>query len=180
MFPFYRFGVAFIKAKFKPRINYNESYTSTHWVLPWDIDFFGELNNGQTLAIMDCNRVAYGDRIGWNKVIVKRRWGMTMAGVSVRYRQRVFWFQKMSIHCICVGRDDKFFYIVQTMFHREKPTSQALYRLAVTNKNGLIPTDEMAKELDIVDWRPEMPEWIKHWIAAENTRIWPPEINISS
>ena len=61
------------------------------------------------------------------------------------------------------------------MWCKDEATSAILYRVALTGKNGIVPTQKMTDALGCPDWNPEMPEWVTNWIAAENTRVWPPE-----
>lgn len=176
MYPILRMSIAMIKGRMRPKVGLNDVFESTHRIMPWDIDIFGELNNGITLTILDMNRMPFGDRIGWNQTLFKNRWGMTMAGVSVRYRARIRAFDKIRIQCKAAGRDDRFFYIVQTVYRGDVPTTQALYRAAVTDRNGLIPTQQLAEAMGHPDWKPEMPDWVTAWIEAEGQRPWPPKI----
>ena len=175
MYPIIRMSAALITSQFKPKISFDETFESTHRIMPWDIDIFGELNNGITLTILDLNRLPFGGRVGWNKTLFSNRWSMTMAGVSVRYRKRIRMFEKVRITCKAVGRDDRFFYIVQTIWSGDKPATNALYRSAVTDKNGIVPTQNVADAMKAPDWMPQLPEWVQNWIDAEDTRTWPPE-----
>ena len=74
-----------------------------------------------------------------------------------------------------LGRDEKFMYLIQTMWRNNEATSSILYRSAVTDKNGIVPTQKVADALGYPDWKPELPEWVKNWIKAEGTRAWPPK-----
>ncbi|MEM9716138.1 MAG: acyl-CoA thioesterase [Pseudomonadota bacterium] len=175
MYPAIRMALALWSGSRQPERDVNDTFESTHRVMPWDIDIFGELNNGTTLTLLDLNRLPFGGRVNWNQTLIKNGWMMTMAGVSVRYRRRIRAFQKIRITCKAVGRDDRFFYLVQTIYRGDEPTTQALYRVAVTNKKGMIPTQEMVEAMDELDWNPEIPDWVAAWIAAEDLRPWPPE-----
>ncbi|MEO0342716.1 MAG: acyl-CoA thioesterase [Pseudomonadota bacterium] len=175
MYPFIRLGLSMIRARRAPKYNINDVFESEHRVMPWDIDIFGELNNGTTLTLLDLNRLAFGDRVDWNQTLLKNKWAMTMAGVSVRYRRRIRVFDAIKITCKAVGRDDRFFYLVQTIYRKTEATTQALYRVAVTSKDGLVATQSLADAMDNSDWRPEIPDWVQAWITAEDTRPWPPE-----
>jgi len=109
------------------------------------------------------------------KVMKKRGWGLTMAGASVRYRRRVHLFEKVRITTKAVGRDERFTYLVQTMWKGDEATSNIVYRSAITDENGIVPTQELADELGFPDWNPDMPKWVQNWIKAEDTRDWPPQ-----
>ena len=176
MFPFFRFFLAMIRQLGKPRLGPDETFTTYHWIMPWDIDVFGELNNGRTLTIFDLNRLPFGLRTGLVDVIRKKGWAMTMAGVSVRFRKRIKMFNRVRITCRVVGRDERFFYMNQTMWLGDEPAHNALYRGVVySKKDGIVPTQEIGEALEQPDWAPDMPQWVQNWIDAEATRAWPPE-----
>lgn len=176
MFPFFRFFLALLKVWGRKPMGPDKTFVSYHRIMPWDIDAFGELNNGRTLTIFDLNRLPFGVRTGLAKALRQNGWGLTIAGVSVRFRKRVKMFDKVKITCRIAGRDERFFYMVQTMWVGDEPAHNALYRgVAYSKKDGIIPTDELGKAMGLENWNPEMPDWIKNWIAAEDTREWPPE-----
>ncbi len=175
MYPIVRLTKEMIKFRNAPRLTIDDTHISTHICWPVDIDIFGELNNGRTLTLYDLGRLVMGRRMGLMAVVRKNGWGMTMAGASVRYRRRVKMFQKFTMKTRALGRDDKFMYLHQTMWSKGEATSSILYRSAVTDKNGIVPTQLVAEALGYPDWDPELPEWVTNWINAENTRTWPPK-----
>lgn len=175
MYPIIRMTKELIKFRNAPKLNLDDIHISTHRCWPVDIDMFGELNNGRTLTLYDLGRLVMGHRMGFLDVIKKNKWGMTMAGASVRYRHRVRMFQKFTMHTRAIGRDDRFLYLQQTMWRGDKATSSVLYRTAVTDKNGIVHTQKVADALGYSDWNPGMPEWVLNWIKAEDSRFWPPE-----
>ena len=176
MFPFVRFFYAMIRTLGRKPMGPDKTYVSYHRIWPWDIDVFGELNNGRTLTIMDLNRLPFGARVGLVKAIRENGWALTMAGVAVRYRKRVKMFDRVKITCRIAGRDERFFYLVQTMWLGDEPAHNALYRAVVySKKDGIVPTQKLGEALGYPDWNPEMPEWVQNWIDAEASRPWPPE-----
>jgi len=175
MYPVIRLVKELVKFRRAPKLGLDEIHVSTHMCWPIDIDMFGELNNGRTLTLFDLGRLVMGHRVGLLRVVKKNKWGMTMAGASVRYRHRVRMFQKFTMQTRAIGRDDKFLYLRQTMWSGGKATSSVLYRMAVTDKNGIVPTQKVADALGCPHWDPKMPDWVYHWIKAEGNRTWPPE-----
>lgn len=175
MYPFARLVKEMIKFRNAPDIAIDEAHVSTHMCWPVDIDIFGELNNGRILTLYDLGRLTMGLRVGYVAALKKNNWGMTMAGASVRYRRRVKMFQKFTVKSRALGRDDKFIYLHQSMWRDDEPTSSILYRSAVTDRNGIVPTQAVADALGFPDWNPELPDWVQNWVAAEDTRNWPPE-----
>lgn len=109
------------------------------------------------------------------RVMKQNRWGLTMAGASVRYRRRVRLFEKVKISSTAVGRDERFVYIIQTMWRGDVATSNIVYRSALTSKDGIVPTQKVMEALGYPEWNPKMPKWVQNWITAEDTRDWPPQ-----
>ncbi len=175
MYPIIRLVKEIVKFRNAPRLGLDDVHVSEHICWPVDIDIFGELNNGRTLTLYDLGRLVMGQRVGFTALLKKNGWGMTMAGASVRYRRRVKVFQKFTMRTRALGRDDRFIYLHQTMWRKDEATSAILYRVALTDKNGIVSTQKFADALGCPDWNPEMPEWVTNWIAAESTRVWPPE-----
>ncbi len=175
MYPIIRMTKELIKFRRSPKLNIDEPHISTHICWPVDIDIFGELNNGRTLTLYDLGRLVMGYRMGLLDTLKKNKWGMTMAGASVRYRRRVRMFHKFTMHTRAIGRDDKFLYLLQTMWRNGQATSSVLYRTAITDNNGIVPTQKVADALGYSDWNPDMPDWVQNWIEAEGSRLWPPE-----
>ncbi|MEM7241679.1 MAG: acyl-CoA thioesterase [Pseudomonadota bacterium] len=175
MYPFLRLFIALLREWGKPKLHPDAVFTTYHRIMPWDIDIFGELNNGKTLTIMDLNRLPFGLRTGLSKAVRENKWGLTMAGVSVRFRRRVKMFDKVRITCRAAGKDERFVYLVQTMWLGDEAAHNALYRSTVYSKDGIVPADKLGAAMGHPDWDPKMPDWVKNWIEAEDTREWPPE-----
>lgn len=176
MYPILRLCKEMIKFRNHPKLKISDTHVSSHMCWPVDIDVFGEMNNGRILTVYDLGRLVMGQRMGLIKALKENGWGLTMAGASVRYRQRVRLFQKFTMHSRAVGYDDRFMYLTQTMWSKGHATSSILYRAAVTDKNGIVPTEQILKAMGVTQWNPVLPEWVQNWIDAEGTRTWPPDV----
>ena len=176
MYPFIRLGYQVLKHNRDAPLPMDGVHISQHICWPWDLDFWMELNNGRTLTLYDLGRIPFARRVGMIGILARRRWGMTIAGSSVRYRRRVRIFDKIEMHSRAVGRDARFFYLQQSMWKGGEATSSALYRVAFTDKNGIVSTDDVAAEMGEADWNPTLPDWVQTWIKAESERAWPPEV----
>ena len=175
MFPFVRLIKDLAFAKRQPALGLTDMHVSRHMVWPWDLDVFLELNNGRALTLYDLGRLGMGVRVGLMTALRTERWGLTMAGSSVRYRRRLRMFERFETRSRAVCGDDKFVYIEQAMW---KPNgecaSHVLYRSAVTDKNGIVSPDRVLAAMGEDATSPETPEWIAAWIRAEALRPWPP------
>lgn len=154
------------------------THTSTHRCWPQDIDYYFEMNNGRILTLLDLNRTVLAKRTGLLKVLRANNWGLTMAGVSVRYRRRIRPFEKFETKGRALCWDDRFIYLEQVMIKANGETAnQALYRSAVTGPNGIVPPALVLQQLgQDTTTSPTPPEWVQNWIDADATRPWPPEI----
>lgn len=138
---------------------------------PTDIDVFMEINNGRYLTLMDIGRFEYGVKIGLVSALKRRNWGLAVAGSSIRYRKRIHAFQKFVIHTKLAGIDERWIYFQQVISRQGKWHVAALIRTAVTNDHGVVPTQEISKELG-AEWEYRMPDWVKHWDESDQMRPW--------
>ena len=175
MYPFLRMATTMLAAKFEPSLPPEGRDVSHHRAMPWDLDLFGEVNNGRILSLYDLGRFHYSVRVGLVGVLRREGWALTIAGSSIRYRHRLHAFQRYDIHTRCIGRDARFFYISQSMWRGETALSHGLYRTAVVQKGGIVETDRVAEAMGAPGWNPSLPEYAKAWIEAEAERPWPPE-----
>ncbi len=113
---------------------------TTFRCMPWDIDMFLEMNNGRILTLYDLGRFDLSIRIGLAKVLRKKRWGLVVAGGSVRYRRRVKMFDKVSMRTQVVGFDDRWIYVAQSMWVSGQPSSSVLLRTGITGNGKTIST----------------------------------------
>ncbi len=174
MYPFVRMAKELLRARRLGLMGLMDSHVSHHICWPWDLDLWLELNNGRTLTLYDLGRLPLGRRTGVERVLREKRWGLTVAGSTIRYRRRVTVFSRLVMHTHCVGWDDRFLYMVQSMWRGEECTSHALIRSAVVGKAGIVPPAELAMALNAAPESPKLPDWVQAWVAAEATRPWPP------
>lgn len=174
MYPFARMlkEIA-VNARAAP-LGLTEAHVSQHICWPWDLDIWAELNNGRTLTLFDLGRIPLAMRTGLVGAIRRRRWSITVAGNSVRYRRRVRMFDRVEIVSRCIGWDHRFLYMEQSMWRKGECTSHMLLRSAVTSGKGIVPPAEVLAELGVDAESPLLPGWVEHWIAADAERPWPP------
>ena len=176
MYPFIRLAKELLLTRRMPKLPILGTHVSHHICWPWDIDFWAELNNGRTLTIYDLGRIPLASRAGLLRALKQKGRGLSVAGVSVRYRRRVRPFERIRMNSRCIGWDDRFIYLEQTIWKTNgECANQALYRSAATDANGIANPEGL---LELMGWegpRPELPEWVQNWISAEATRPWPPE-----
>ncbi|SPH24080.1 hypothetical protein DEA8626_03129 [Defluviimonas aquaemixtae] len=175
MYPFVRMFKEIWTSSRKPALGLTETHVSHHICWPWDLDMWIELNNGRTLTFFDLGRIPLAVRTGLGRVLRQKGWGITVAGNSVRYRRRVRMFDRVEMHSRCIGWDDKFIYMEQSMWRHGDCTSHMLLRSAVTSAKGIVPPRVVLGELGQLAESPPLPAWVQAWIAADARRPWPPE-----
>ncbi|SFD64913.1 acyl-CoA thioesterase [Roseivivax sediminis] len=175
MYPFLRmFKELWVHRDAAP-LEVGEVHVSHHLCWPWDLDVWRELNNGRTLTLFDLGRIPMARRLGLDTVLRKKRWGMAIAGASVRYRRRVRMFERLEMRSRVIGWDHRFIYIEQAMWTPDGAcSSHALLRSAATSPSGIVPPEEVLAALGRRIEAPDLPDWVRAWIAAEDTRPWPP------
>lgn len=176
MYPIFRMAKTQFQAHFMPEMKIGDVHVSRHVCWPWDLDVFMELNNGRILTLYDLGRFALGRRIGLMKTLRLQKWGLAVAGTSIRYRRRITVFQRFEMRTRALCRDERFVYMQQSIWRNGECASSALLRTAVINKDGIVPTQDVAEALGTPDWNPATPTWAQAWIDAEAQRVWPPEI----
>lgn len=174
MYPFARMFKEVLAFRGAPPLGLFDTHVSHHRCWPWDLDPWRELNNGRTLTLYDLGRIPHVLRTGMAQLARRRGWGMTVAGNTTRYRRRVRVFDRFEMRTRCLGWDDRFVYMEQSMWRGEDCTSHILLRMAITGKGGIVAPAEAAAGLGHDGPSPELPRWVTAWIAAEAERPWPP------
>jgi len=175
MYPYLRMAKELWKFRNAPALSVFQPHVSTHRVWPWDIDPWMELNNGRTLTLYDLGRLPMGKRMGFDRLLKEKGWGLTVAGNTTRYRRRVTVFQKLTMVSRVLGWDDRFLYIEQSMWRGGDCTSAQMLRGAVISKGGMVPMAQAMAALGVTEASPALPDWVQQWIAADAARLWPPE-----
>ncbi|WP_306151419.1 acyl-CoA thioesterase [Roseovarius sp. MMSF_3281] len=175
MYPVIRLIWQMFKHRKDAPLGVTDTHVSRHMCLPWDIDLWMELNNGRTLTLFDMGRIPLAQRVGLIAALKRRKWGLTVAGVSVRYRRRIRMFETVEMQSRAVWWDDRFVYIEQSMWKASgECANHILLRTAVTGKSGIVPPNEVMAEVGQNLTRPDAPEWVNAWIDADTKRPWPP------
>ena len=155
------------------------THVSRHRVMPWDLDMFRELNNGLTLTFYDMGRIPFAYRTGALQTFRQHGLFLTIAGSCIRYRKRITNFQLIEQHTRIAGWDARFIYFDQSLWLGDDCAGQGVFRAAIVGNGKMVSIDDRVIPLldarSIHANRPELPEWIKLWVASEAERPWPPQ-----
>lgn len=174
MYPIIRFITTCIKAYLADKITIDDVSATSFRIRPWDIDMFLEVNNGRVLTLYDLGRFDLSIRMGLAKLLHRNKWGLVVAGSTVRYRRRIRMFKKVTIYTQIVGYEERWVYIVQSMWVKGEPASSILLRTGITSKGKVVPARDVIDALGIEEWNPALHPWVKYWIHSEESRVWPP------
>ena len=139
-----------------------------------DIDNFFEMNNGRVLTLFDLGRTDLAIRSGLGKMLLKKRWGLVVAGSTIQYRKRIRAFDKVTIKTRVVAFEDRWIYIEQSMWVKDKPCSSALLRTGVTKGGRVIDSQEVLDAMGKSDWKLPPTGYVAEWITSDADRPWPP------
>lgn len=176
MYPFLRLVALTAAERRKPRQDPFDTHRLSLTCLPWDIDGFMEMNNGRILTLYDLGRFGLSIRTGLWDVLRDNKWGLVVAGSSVRYRARIRPLQRFELRTRLLGWDDKFFYIEQAMLRGETTCNHALLRTGVTEKGRLTDPLRVARAMGADPVSPPLPDWVLAWAEADRSRPWPPAL----
>lgn len=171
MYPYLRTFYTLQKAKYRPRLEWNEVGLMHMAVHLTDLDIYGEMNNARYLNVMEMGRWDIGVRTGLMEVMRKQKWIFTVAGCSIRYRKRLTALKKFELHTQIAAMDDRWLYMRQDIFRNGIQHTGALFRSAVVSDTGIVPPQKIFEEMDI-PWKPLMPDWVLDWDKSDSARPW--------
>ncbi len=172
MYPWIRLAKVFATKSMRKPIGVGDVSVLKTRVCLTDIDPFMELNNGRYLSLFDFGRYDVALRTGLWKYLKSERWGLIVAGISIRYRHRLHVFEKIEIHSKVIGIDHRWFYFEQKIISKGKLHASALVRTAVTSHKGLIPTAEVLKKMGMESVSIAVPKWVELWAESDELRPW--------
>lgn len=171
MYPYLRVFYTLKRAKFRPKMDWNEVGVLPMSVHLTDLDIYGEMNNARYLNVFEMGRWDVGVRTGLMDVMRKHKWFFTVAGCSLRYRKRLTAGQKFEVHTKIAGMDDRWFFMQQDLFREGFQHTGALFRTAVVSKSGIVPPEKVFEEMGVL-WQPTMPDWVLEWDKSDVARPW--------
>lgn len=179
MYPFVRLAKTIVQSSLRYKKGQTLGLTDTSEITLTaninDIDNFLEMNNGRIFTLFDLGRTDFAIRTGLGKKLLSNRWGLVVAGSTIQYRKRVRLLHHVTIKTRLLAFDERWFYIEQTMWVKNKATCTALIRAGVTNlKTGkTLPTQTVMDALGYADVQMPPDAWVQAWINADKLRPFP-------
>ncbi len=172
MYPYIKLSTTLLRSRFRPRLEIEDCASLECRAGITDVDAFMELNHARQILYMELGRWDYSQRVGFVELMRRRRWGITVGGVSIRYRRRVGFLQRFTLTTQAICHDSRWFYFLQEIRRGELLCSSALIKAGAVDGSGLLPAPRVLDALGRGDWDPPTPEWVEAWIEAEGRRPW--------
>jgi acyl-CoA thioesterase FadM len=103
----------FIKKRFLPKSELNETTQYSMRVLPTDLDLLLHVNNGIYFSLMDFGRWDMVFRNCLYDACSKKGWYAVVAGETIKFKKSLKLWDKFTQHTNIVGHDEKNFFIQQ-------------------------------------------------------------------
>jgi YbgC/YbaW family acyl-CoA thioester hydrolase len=171
MYPFFRVAWTLQSARRRPRVPLYDTCSLDMSVWITDLDIYGELNNARYLTLMEIARWDMAVRTGLLEVTRRHRWGFVVAGCSIRYRKRLTLGQRFEMRTRLAGTDERWFYMEQSVFRHGIQHTGALFRTALTAKDGIVPPERVLREMG-EDRMVPVPDWVRIWDQSDRERPW--------
>jgi acyl-CoA thioesterase FadM len=140
-------------------------------VWPGDLDFFGHMNNGRFLTLMDSGRFDIMAKIGFLPILRRNRWISVLGGADIRFLRPLRPFQRFELRSRILGWDEKWFYILQEFHCDGRLAAEALVRGLMRAKGRSVPTSEALAQVGHKEPSPAMPAWVRAWAEHQDRSV---------
>ena len=151
-----------IFAYFRKKISANQTGTTHFYGMPHDVDINIHLNNGRYFEIMDLGRLDLTIRIGIFRDFFLNKWQPLVTSSMIRYHRSLVLFSKYQLNTKIIGIDQKFIYIQQDFIRRDELHARGVIKDCIVKNGQIIEPTMIQKKLGI-DFKTEIPDWIKTW-----------------
>jgi len=173
MYPFLKLALTLNKARFRSRLDLEDTGILHSWAGVTDVDPFMELNHARQILYMELGRWDYSERAGFIELLKKNKWGLTVGGISIRYRRPVPFLKSFTVTTRPICHDSRWFYFLQEILRGDRICTSALVKAGAVSRSGLVAAPEALAAAGRDDWGHEIPQWVNEWIVAEGHRPWP-------
>jgi acyl-CoA thioesterase FadM len=141
---------------------FEESRIRFH-VWPGDLDFFGHMNNGRYLTLMDSGRFDLITRLGLLPHMKTNRMISVLGGATIQFKRPLRPFQRFDLLTRIVGWDAKWFYIEQRFESEGKLVANALVRRLFRAPGKSVPSKDVLALLSYDHESPPLPPHVVEW-----------------
>lgn len=140
-------------------------------VHPGDLDFYGHVNNGTYLQMMDVARSNYLADIGALTAMRERGWAPVVAASTMTYRRSLTLGQRFEIRTRLLGWDERVVYLEQAFFRGDEHCTRGIVAGRFLHRDGTrIPAPEVIQFLGGLRGetleQPELPADVAAWAHA--------------
>jgi len=116
-------------------------------VLLNDLDLNRHMNNGRFLTIMDLGRMDLLKRTGTLDLAMKNKWMPVVGNASIDFQRPLKLWQQYDLHTRICRWDEKWIYLEQIFYSKEKIIAQGHIKGLLRGKNGNIPPQFIIDQL---------------------------------
>ena len=139
---------ALIRAKFRSKINANETTSVFFRVWITDIDV-SVMNHASILTAMETGRIDFMVRINFFKTAIKNKWFFPSQALTVQYYKPLKMFQKAELLTRLSYVDEKWFYIEQKIIRNGRDIAAGLVKSTIKKGRKTVPTSEILNMLNV-------------------------------
>jgi len=132
----FRLVYLLLTAPFKKKIEFNSTTTTSFRVWFTDLDILMHMNNGIYLSLLDLGRVDFMIKTGGFKKVNKKGMYPVVASEGIKFKRSLRLFQKFEIKTRLAGWDDKFVYLEQSFWSKDRLHASAIIKGKFLKKSG--------------------------------------------
>ena len=160
-----RYPLTGMRARRRARIELLDEARVALRVRAFDCDWYGHINNGRYLSLMDLGRIDFVIRSGFYDACREHGWKPVAAGATIRFRRELRWRARYELVTRCVGWGDGWWFFEQRFERSDGSLAAKAYaKIAMLDANGARVAPETV--LDAVGWShpsPQLPDDIITW-----------------
>ena len=112
-----------------------------------DLDLNRHMNNGRFLTIMDLGRMDLLKRTGTLQMAVTNKWMPIVGTASMEFLRPLKFAQKYELHSRISSWDEKWFYLEQTFYSRDKVIAIGKVKGLLRGRSGNISPNHIMQQL---------------------------------
>lgn len=167
MYPFGRLLLRTLGARRSPPLRVLDVSVLEGRIWPQDLDFYGHVNNGRYLTLMDLGRLDLLVRIGYGPLLLGRRWFPLLGSLTIRFRKQLDLWDRYRLETRILGWDEKWFFLEQRYLCGEELRAVSQLQMVIKQGRETIAPDQVARLLGHEEGSPPLPGALRDWQAAQ-------------